>query len=142
MLTIVTPTYNEEASIAACIEQLKLFMESHLAGVEYEHLIIDNASTDNTVAIIETYAINDMRIKLIVNSRNIGAPQNILRGLTFSNGNAVIPMLPADLQDPIYIIGEFYQKWIEGSKIVYGQRLKRQEFFLMRLARRFYYNII
>jgi hypothetical protein len=51
-------------------------------------------------------------------------------------------MLPADLQDPIYVIGEFYQKWVEGNKIVYGQRLERQEFFMMRLARRFYYKII
>jgi glycosyltransferase involved in cell wall biosynthesis len=142
MLSIITPTYNEEDSIATCIEQLSAFMESKLSGVKYEHLIIDNSSTDRTVEIIESYAREDTRVKLIVNSRNIGAPQNILRGLTFSKGTAVIPMLPADLQDPIFIIAEFYQKWIEGYKIVYGQRLRRQESFVMRMARRFYYKFI
>jgi glycosyltransferase involved in cell wall biosynthesis len=142
MLSIITPTFNEEAAIATCIEQLSAFMGSQLIGVEYEHLIIDNASTDRTVEIIEAFTKKDSRIKLIVNSRNIGAPQNILRGLTFSNGSAVIPMLPADLQDPVFVIGEFYQKWIEGYKIVYGQRLRRQEFFMMRIARRLYYKAI
>lgn len=141
-LSIITPTYNEEATIENCISQLQEFMSSNMVGVKYEHLIIDNASTDKTVEFVERFALSDSRIKLVVNSRNIGAPQNILRGLTFARGDAAIPMLPADLQDPIHVIRDFYIKWNEGYKIVYGQRLNRQELFTWRLARRMYYKII
>lgn len=142
MLSIITPTFNEEATIEKCISQLREFMSSNMNGVDYEHIIIDNASTDRTVEIVESFARTDFRIKLIVNSRNIGAPQNILRGLTFASGDAAIPMLPADLQDPIYVIRDFYVKWKEGAKVVYGQRLNREEFFTWRLARRTYYKVI
>jgi glycosyltransferase involved in cell wall biosynthesis len=142
MLSIVTPTYNEEASIELCICEVREFMRTELSHVKYEHLIIDNASTDKTVKIIENFARTDKRVKLIVNSRNIGAPQNILRGLTFARGQAVIPMLPADLQDPVAVIGDFYKKWIDGSKVVYGQRMKREEFIFLRIIRRLYYKII
>lgn len=141
-LSIITPTFNEEATIEDCISQLREFMSASMAGVKYEHIVIDNASSDKTVEIVERFARSDSRIKLVVNSRNIGAPQNILRGLTFASGDAAIPMLPADLQDPIYIIRDFVMKWNEGNKIVYGQRLNRQESFHLRLARRFYYKMI
>jgi glycosyltransferase involved in cell wall biosynthesis len=142
LLTIVTPTFNEESSIKKCIEDLKNFMELSLPALNYEHIIIDNASSDRTVEIAEKLAQNDRRIKIIVNSRNIGAPQNILRGLTFARGNAVIPMLPADLQDPVFVIKEFYEKWTDGYKVVYGIRSNRQENFILRSVRRVYYKLI
>ena len=141
-LSIITPTFNEEATIKDCISQLREFMSANMVGIKYEHIVIDNASSDKTVEIVEQFARSDSRIKLVVNSRNIGAPQNILRGLTFARGDAAIPMLPADLQDPIYVISDFVNKWNEGYKIVYGQRLNRQESFTWRLARRTYYKII
>ncbi len=117
-------------------------MSANMIDVTYEHIVIDNASSDKTVEIVERFALSDSRIKLVVNSRNIGAPQNILRGLTFASGDAAIPMLPADLQDPIHIIHDFVMKWNEGFKIVYGKRLNRQEPFYWRLARRIYYKVI
>lgn len=141
-LSIVTPTFNEESSIKKCIDDLKNFMATSLPSLEYEHIIIDNASTDSTVEIAEKLAKNDNRIKIIVNNRNIGAPQNILRGLTFTTGDAVIPMLPADLQDPIAVIKEFYEKWNDGHKVVYGIRTNRQENIMLRSARRIYYKLI
>ena len=142
MLSIVTPTFNEESSIKKCIEDLKDFMAVSLPSVMYEHIIIDNASTDRTVEISEKLARSDSKIKIVVNSRNIGAPQNILRGLTFTKGDAAIPMLPADLQDPVIVIKELYEKWEAGYKVVYGIRTNRQENIMLRSARRVYYKLI
>ena len=51
-------------------------------------------------------------------------------------------MLPADLQDPAEVIPDFYREWKSGSLIVFGQRIKRQENFVMRILRGLYYRII
>jgi hypothetical protein len=51
-------------------------------------------------------------------------------------------MLPADLQDPAEVIPDFYREWRAGSLIVFGQRIQRQESFIMRSLRGLYYRII
>jgi hypothetical protein len=51
-------------------------------------------------------------------------------------------MLPADLQDPPEIIPQFYKKYLEGFLIVYGERSEREENYVLRSLRGFYYRII
>ena len=142
LISVITPCYNEEESVFRCFQSLSEVMSQYLPGVSYEHIFADNNSTDRTVEIIKDFAKNDSRVKLIVNSKNIGAPRNIYRALARTNGSAVIPMLPADLQDPAEVIPEFYNKWRSGSLIVFGQRIKRQENIFMRSLRAVYYRII
>ena len=141
-ISVITPCFNEEESILKCFQSLSDVMSKNLPGVSYEHIFADNSSTDRTVEIIKKIAKQDSRVKLIINSKNIGAPQNIYRALARANGSAVIPMLPADLQDPAEVIPEFYKEWKTGSLIVFGQRIKRQERFFMRILRGAYYRII
>jgi glycosyltransferase involved in cell wall biosynthesis len=141
-LSIITPTFNEEETIENCISRLQEFMSSNMVGVRYDHIIIDNASTDKTVKYVERFALSDPRIKLVVNSRNIGAPRNIYRALSRAKGSGVAPMLPADLQDPADVIPDFYREWKAGSLIVFGQRTERQENFVIRSLRGLYYRII
>ena len=59
-----------------------------------------------------------------------------------ATGDAVVPLLPADLQDPPSIIPEFVKKWESGYLVTYGVRTNRQESFLMRMLRGIYYRII
>ena len=87
-------------------------------------------------------AESDSRIRIVVNSRNIGTTWSIYRALSKTSGNAIIPMLPADLQDPAEMIPEFYKHWTFGYLVVYGQRMNRKEKLAMRLARNIYYRII
>ena len=141
-ISVITPCFNEEESILKCFQSLSDVMSKNLPGVSYEHIFADNSSTDRTVEIIKKIAKQDSRVKLIINSKNIGAPQNIYRALARANGSAVIPMLPADLQDPAEVIPEFYKEWKTGSLIVFGQRIKRQERIFMRILRGAYYRII
>ena len=117
-------------------------MLKDLPEVTYEHIFADNSSTDRTVEEIKKFAKSDSRVKLIVNSKNIGAPRNIYRALSRTNGYAVIPMLPADLQDPAEVIPKLYREWKAGSLIVFGQRIRRQEHIVMRSLRGIYYRII
>ena len=141
-LSIITPCFNEEESVLKCFQSLRDVMSKELPGVSYEHIFADNSSTDGTVKVIKSFLKSDSRVKLIVNSKNIGAPRNIYRALSRANGFAVIPMLPADLQDPAEVIPEFYKEWQAGSLIVFGQRIQRQENFMMRSMRGLYYRII
>jgi glycosyltransferase involved in cell wall biosynthesis len=141
-ISIITPCFNEELSIENCINELKILMEKRLPDYEYEHIISDNASTDRTVEIITSAAMLDKRIKVLVNSRNVGPFRNMWSGMKHATGDAIIPFLPADLQDPVDIIPEFVRLWESGSQIVYGVRTNRIENFFIKKFRSIYYRII
>ena len=141
LISIVTPCFNEQLSIKECIESVRELMSS-LKGFEYEHIIADNRSTDSTVQIVKDEMARDTKIKLIVNSRNVGPFRNMWNALKSVSGEAVVPFLPADLQDPVEVIPQFIQLWQEGNLVVYGVRKNRRESFLLRAARHCYYRII
>lgn len=141
-LTIITPCYNEEENVETCYQATKSVMETALPGYDYEHIFTDNASSDRTYAVLKTLAAQDKRIKLIRNSRNIGALGNIFNALAFASGDATVVMLPADLQDPPEVIPEFVHHWENGAKIVYGIRTHRQEAWWLRTGRRIYYTLV
>lgn len=141
-LSIITPTYNEEESIHDCINNLRSVMKNQCPNLNYEHIIIDNCSSDSTVDKVSLEAKTDSRIKLIVNSRNIGASKSIYRALGRVSGNWVVPMLPADLQDPAEVIPDMLELANSEVEIVYGVRLNRQEPLVMRTLRRIYYRTL
>ncbi len=141
-LSIITPTYNEEESIQNCISNLRSVMKNQCPNLIYEHVIIDNCSSDSTVERVSLEAKSDSRIKLIVNSRNIGASKSIYRALGRVTGNWVVPMLPADLQDPAEVIPAMLELTDSEVEIVYGVRSNRQEPLIMRTLRRIYYRTL
>ena len=142
-LTIITPTYNEVESIGSCIRAVRETLQNYSEVMVYEHLIIDNNSTDSTAEVVAEAAESDNRVRLIVNSRNIGAERSIFRALGKAKGKWVVPMLPADMQDPVSVIPQFLDLVHDGSiEIVYGIRTNRQESLFMRSLRTVYYRII
>jgi glycosyltransferase involved in cell wall biosynthesis len=141
-LTIITPCYNEESSVVDCAREVQNVMSSRLPKVKYEHIFIDNASTDRTVHELRKIASVSKNIKVIVNSRNIGPFRNMYAAMAKASGRAVIPMLPADLQDPADKIPDLYQEWVNGYLVVYGERTNRQESLFMRAMRGLYYRIV
>ena len=141
-LSVITPTYNEEESILDCIVKLRQVMQVSCPDLSYEHLIIDNASSDNTANIAITESLSDLNIKVIVNSRNIGADRSIYRALARVKGIWTIPMLPADLQDPVEVIPLMLRSIKDDVDIVYGLRTNRQENFVLRNIRKIYYRVL
>lgn len=141
-LSIITPCYNEELSVETCANAVRSLMERELPNIEYEHIFADNASTDSTFEKLRVISQGDLRVKVIQNSRNIGALRNIYNALKSAAGEAVIPMLPADLQDPVEIIPKFYEEWLKGNLIVFGLRTLRREGLRMRLLRGLHYRVI
>jgi glycosyltransferase involved in cell wall biosynthesis len=117
-------------------------MQSSFPEMSYEHLIIDNSSSDNTANIAITESISDTNVKVIVNSRNIGASRSIYRALSRVQGLWIVPMLPADLQDPVEVIPRMLDSVKDGIEIVYGVRTNRQENFALRTLRKTYYRVL
>ena len=140
MISVLTPCYNEQANVREVYERVKAAFE-RLNDYSYEHVFIDNASTDNTVGLLKEIARQDRRVKIIVNARNFGHIRSPFHGLLQTKGDAVISLV-ADLQDPPELIPDFIRKWEAGYKIVLGVKTKSEESPIFFAVRRAYYSVI
>jgi len=141
-LSIITPCYNEDVNVAICAQELKKVMSEFLPNYKYEHIFADNASTDSTLNKLKEIAAKDKNVKVISNSRNVGPFRNMWNAMKSATGDAVVPLLPADLQDPPTVIPELVKNWEKGFLVTYGVRANREESLIMRMARGLYYRII
>ena len=139
-ITVLTPCYNEAENVRALYERVRAVF-APLRDYTYEHLFIDNASTDATVAILRQIAATDKNVKVIVNTRNFGHVRSPYHALLQCRGDAVIGMA-ADLQDPPELIPAFLEKWREGYKVVLGVKEAAEESILMSAIRRAGYRVI
>ncbi len=140
LISIVTPCYNEEENVENLYRQVKAVF-ANLPQYNYEHIFIDNASSDKTVEILTGIAANDFNLKIIVNARNFGHIRSPYYGLLQATGDAVV-LIVADLQDPPYLIEEFILNWEKGYKIITGVKTKSRENPIMFFLRKIFYNII
>ncbi len=139
-ISIVTPCYNEQDNVNECINVIKKVF-SQYPNYNYEHIFIDNASTDNTLALLKDVAREDSHVKIIVNSRNFGHIRSPYYGLLQATGDAVI-LFVADLQDPADLIPQFLQKWQEGFQTVVGTKKSSEESSIMFSIRTLYYRTV
>jgi len=139
-ISVVTPCFNEEQNVRELYQQVRKVFEG-LRRYDWEHVFIDNASTDRTVAILKDLAGQDRRVKIIVNARNFGHIRSPFHGLLQAEGDAVILMV-ADLQDPPQMIADFLRKWEEGFKMVVGVKKGSEEAKPMYAIRRLYYSLV
>jgi glycosyltransferase involved in cell wall biosynthesis len=66
-ISIITPCYNEEASVEECVETVSKLFAKELPNYAYEHIFCDNCSTDRTVEILKGIAKTNPSVKIIVN---------------------------------------------------------------------------
>jgi glycosyltransferase involved in cell wall biosynthesis len=141
-ISIVTPCFNEQDNVRECRLAVRRLFEGQLADYDHEHLFCDNASTDDTAGVLRDLAREDPRVKVILNARNVGPFRSAFHGIRNTSGDAVLLLLPADLQDPAELLVRFVQLWEQGYQVVYGVRKRREEGALMRLTRRAYYRAV
>ena len=138
-ISIVTPCYNEEENVLNVYNQVREVMLG-IGKYEYEHIFIDNSSTDNTVAILRSIAAADQNVKIIVNSRNFGHIRSPIHALFQARGDAVIGIV-ADLQDPPPMIADLIREWENGAYCVLGIKRTSEENSLMFWLRKQYYKV-
>ena len=139
LISIVTPCYNEEENIDELYQRIVAVMNT--LSYDYEHICIDNASTDATVKKIKDIAAKDKRVKLIVNARNFGHIKSPYYGILQSRGDACI-LIASDLQDPPEMIVDFIKKWESGFKTVLAVKPESEESSVMFFLRKTYYRLI
>lgn len=139
LISIVTPCFNEEENVGEVYQQVKDVF-GQIPDYRYEHIFIDNSSTDKTVSILREIAKKDFNVKVIINSRNFGAARSPYHALLQSRGDATIVVM-ADLQDPPPLIKDFVKKWEDGYKMVLAVKVKSEESLIMFTIRKLYYNI-
>jgi len=140
-VSVVSGCFNEEENVRELYERVVRTFEQDLPGYSFEFILIDNASTDNTVAVLKEIARHDPRLKIIVNNRNFGHIRSGYHAFLQARGEALIA-LASDLQDPPEMIPQFVRKWEEGFKIVLAQKTNSEESRLFRLVRNAYYDLV
>ena len=141
-ISIITPCFNEEKGLYDCTKEIKKIFDNELSHYDYEHIICDNNSNENTIKVLREIAQNNKKIKIILNAKNYGSVKSTFNGIKNSSGDAVLLFYPVDMQDPPEMIPELIKKWNEGADFVVGCRTEREEFFLMKSVRNFFYILL
>jgi glycosyltransferase involved in cell wall biosynthesis len=140
LISVVSSCFNEEENVDELCHRIKAVFQK-MEGYDYEHIIADNASTDQTVQILRRIAGQDKRVKIIVNSRNFGHIRSPIHAILQASGEAVIAMV-SDLQDPPELIPQFIEEWEKGRKIVIGVKSASEESKIFYAIRSLYYFFV
>lgn len=141
LISIVSSAFNEQDNIEELCKQIKQTCKKMQDKYDYEQIILDNGSVDNTAQKLKQLAKEDKHIKVIINTRNFGHIRSPYYGMFQANGDVVIA-IASDLQEPISLIPEFIEKWEQGYKVVLGQKTSSKENKLMFIIRSFYYKLL
>lgn len=139
-ISIVTPCYNEEENVAELCEAVRGIL-CKMDSYSYEHIFIDNCSSDKTVEILKRIANADKNVKIIINAKNFGHLRSPYHALLQASGDAVV-LLAADFQDPPEMMVQFIRKWEEGYRVVIGIKTESKENRGMFAMRRLYYSLM
>lgn len=131
-LSLVVPVYNEAEGIRAFHARASAVMKT-LPDLDYEIIYVDDGCKDGSYAILQQFAAEDDKIRVVKLSRNFGHQIAITAGLDHATGDAIV-FIDADLQDPPEVILQMIEKWREGFDVVYGQRRRRQGESVFKLA--------
>ncbi len=132
-LSFVIPVYNEEKSL----KELHKKIIENIPNTSYEIIFIDDGSTDNSHAIIEEIAKQDIHIKPIRFRTNFGKAAALQAGFDKAQGDIIFTM-DADLQDDPREIPRFLEKIEEGFDLVSGWKKKRKDPIAKRWPSKFF----
>jgi dolichol-phosphate mannosyltransferase len=139
MISVVVPALNEQETIAELHRRVTLAAEQW--NDEHELLVVDDGSTDGTMAILERLAASDARLKVVSLTRNFGHQAAVTAGLHHARGE-IVCVLDADLQDPPEEILPFINRVRDGMDVIYAVRRKRKEGVFKRVSYFLYYRIL
>ena len=138
MISIVSPIYRAEKILPILVSEINLVMER--IGEDYEIILVDDRSPDNSWEVMKVLSSQNSKIKSIRLSRNFGQHSAIFAGLTKTKGDWVVVM-DCDMQDQPKEIAKLYKKALEGYDIVLGQRENRKDKFLKKLSSKLFYKV-
>ena len=137
-ISIVSPVYKSEDIVEELVLKVKKNVE--LITEDFEFILVNDSSPDNSWEKIIDETLKDKRIKGINLSRNFGQHYAITAGLEYVTGDWVV-VLDCDLQDRPDEILNLYNKAQEGWDIVLANRVNRKDKFFKRLFSKLFYYL-
>jgi glycosyltransferase involved in cell wall biosynthesis len=128
-LSVVVPIFNEEENIPV----LHARISEALGGgkIDYELILVDDGSSDNSYAALKVLAAKDKRVKVVHFRRNFGQTAAMAAGFDLASGRVVVPM-DGDLQNDPLDIPLLLERIDEGYDVVSGWRKDRKDTFVNR----------
>lgn len=139
-LSIIVPVYYNELNLDDLYKKLSEHVFKKL-DIDYELIMVDDGSKDNSYQKMEELSKKDKKIKLVKLARNFGSHVAILAGLSVATGDCATS-ISADLQDPPEIILQMIEKWQTGKKVVLAVRKDREESLVQKFFSNTYYKLL
>jgi polyisoprenyl-phosphate glycosyltransferase len=137
-LSAIIACYRDAPAVPIMHERLTAVFNK--IGVDYEIIFVNDNSPDNAREVLAALVARDPHVIVINHSRNFGSQSGFTSGMRIATGDAVI-LLDGDLQDPPELIESFYQKWLEGFDVVYGERVQREATWFLQIAYKAFYRL-
>lgn len=139
-ISIVVPTYNEEANIEHFYARIVEVMEP--LPYAFEVIFVDDGSMDRSREILRRLEGEDVRVQPIFLSRNFGHQLALTCGLDHADGDAVI-MMDGDMQHPPALLPVLISHWEAGYEVVQTIRLATEDAgFLKKWTSALYYKLL
>ena len=137
-ISVVTPVYRCEECLITLYERIKQTLETITS--DYEIIMVNDASPDNSWKLIKTIAVNDSKVVGINLTKNFGQHYAITAGLDNAMGDWIVVM-DCDLQDQPEEIIKLYNKALEGFDVVFGKRIKRNDSYIKKLSSKIFFSL-
>ncbi|HEY3249493.1 MAG TPA: glycosyltransferase family 2 protein [Ignavibacteria bacterium] len=141
-ISIIIPVYFNELSLNETYNEVKRVMDENASRFDYELVLVDDGSKDNSYNVMKSLAAQDKKIRLVKLSKNHGSYVAILAGLSYATGDAYT-FLAADLQDPPDLIPQMYDEWLKYNRrdMVFSVRSSREDPIISRIYAYFFYKL-
>lgn len=113
-LTVVVSVFNEEEALPLCQERLTEVLER--SGRPYALLFVNDGSSDRSAELLDRFAEEDPRVRVLHFSRNFGHEAAMIAGIDYAEGNVIC--MDADLQHPPQCIPEIIRALDEGFDVI------------------------
>ncbi len=141
MISIVIPNFNDDSIIQVLYKRVKNAMIKDFPDLDWEMIMVDDGSSDQTFKYLQDLNKNDKRVKIVKFSRNFGHHVAITAGLDHASGDYVV-MMDGDLQDRPEDIILLFNKLKDGYDVVYGVRINKQFGFFKKFTSEIFNVII
>lgn len=141
-LSVIISCYFNEENIPSTVNELMETEKLFPSDVEFEYVMIDDGSKDNTLGELKKFkALYPSNVKIVKLSGNFGSYNAILAGMKHATGDCNV-VIAADLQDPPSLMFKMYEYWLKGIKLVVANRENREDAFFSRLLANQYQKLI
>lgn len=141
LISIAIPAYNELSNLSALVSRLQSVFAGLDLQYDFEVVICDNGSRDDSFEYLGRLNIEDPRFKAVRLVRNFNMEGGMMAALSYVRGDACV-IMSADLQDPPEMIPQLIEHWRDGFENVYTVITRRGgESLFRRSAAQLYYRI-